>query len=221
MIRVHEVSKSFVSPQGASLSVLKKVSFSIGAGEAVAIQGPSGSGKSTLLSLLAGLDVPSSGGIEIDGEAIHRKSELELSAFRSRKLGFVFQSFQLLQNFSALQNVVIAAEIAGVKLPKKAAHEALERVGLGSRLKHLPTELSGGESQRVAIARAIVTEPKVILADEPTGSLDPDNAQKVFDLLLELNRERNSTLVLVTHDEGLARQLGRGIRLSRGEMVNP
>lgn len=219
MISVNEVSKNFVSPNGETLQVLKRISFSVKAGQSLAIQGPSGSGKSTLLALLAGLESPTTGDVVVDGESLLNKTESSLSSLRATKFGFVFQSFHLLQNFSAYQNVKIAAEIAGMKDAATLATAALQRVGLADRVHHHPNQLSGGECQRVAIARAIVTNPKIILADEPTGSLDHGNAERIFDLLLRLCRENDSSLILVTHDASLATTLDVSIRLERGEIV--
>lgn len=219
MIQLREVSRIFESPTGESLMVLENLSCSFEAGLSVAIEGPSGSGKSTLLGLLAGLDKPTTGEVIVAGQNLGRLSEAGLSRFRAQNLGFIFQSFHLLQHFSALQNVVIAGEIAGLESPLKAAREALARVGLAQRSDHLPGQLSGGECQRVAIARAIVTRPKILLCDEPTGSLDRVNAAKVFDLLLALHQDLASTLVLVTHDPHLANRLDRQLLLEGGRFV--
>ena len=221
MIHVAGLRKSFPSPGGEALTVLEDISFALEAGGSLAIQGPSGSGKSTLLAILAGLERPSAGTVTVAGRRIDALSERELSAFRARTMGFVFQSFHLLPHFSALQNVVIGAEIAGVPAPLVRAREALDRVGLGDRTGHLPGQLSGGECQRVAMARAIVTRPAILLCDEPTGSLDPRNADRVFDLIMELHRELGTTLVLVTHDPHLAPRMEACLRLERGTMVNP
>ncbi len=220
MIQLRDVSRVFESPSGESLTVLEKLSCSFEAGLSVAIEGPSGSGKSTLLGLLAGLDQPTSGEVIVAGHTLGTLSEAGLSRFRAQNLGFVFQSFHLLQHFSALQNVVIAAEIAGLATPLKAAQEALARVGLEHRTDHVPGQLSGGECQRVAIARAIVTRPKILLCDEPTGSLDRVNASKVFELLLSLHKGLGTTLVLVTHDPHLADRLDRQVFLEGGRFVN-
>ncbi|MBL0313607.1 MAG: ABC transporter ATP-binding protein [Holophagaceae bacterium] len=220
MIELREVSRIFESPAGESLTVLENLSCSFEAGLSVAIEGPSGSGKSTLLGLLAGLDQPTSGQVIVAGHALGSLGEAGLSRFRAQNLGFVFQAFHLLQHFSALQNVVIAGEIAGLQSPLKAAQEALARVGLERRMGHLPGQLSGGECQRVAIARAIVARPKILLCDEPTGSLDRVNASKVFDLLLALHQDLGSTLVLVTHDPHLADRLDRQLLLEGGRFVS-
>ena len=219
MISIRSVSKMFVSPSGETLRVLQDVSLEIPAGASIAIQGPSGSGKSTLLGLMAGLDQPSSGEIIVAGQPITGLSELALSRFRAQHLGFVFQAYHLLPHFSALQNVVIAAEISGLAEADAKAMEALARVGLEDRADHLPAQLSGGECQRVALARAIVARPPILLCDEPTGSLDPENADRVFDLLLELQRDLGATLVLVTHDAALAGRLELHFALERGRLA--
>ncbi|MBI4912166.1 MAG: ABC transporter ATP-binding protein [Acidobacteria bacterium] len=218
MIRLSDISKRFRSPSGEELSVLEGLGFHLRAGASLAVQGPSGSGKSTLLALLAGLERPSGGWVEVAGRRLDALNERELAAFRARNLGFVFQSFHLLPHFSALQNVAIGAEIAGVRNPLGASREALERVGLADRMGHLPGQLSGGECQRVAIARAVVGRPQVLLCDEPTGSLDPANAGKVFDLILELHRDLGNTLVLVTHDAHLSLAMDARLSLERGRL---
>jgi len=219
VIELRRVSKVFEAPGGESLTVLEDVDLTLPSGRALAIQGPSGSGKSTLLALMAGLERPTSGAILVDGQDLATLDERGRAAFRARRLGFIFQAFHLLQPFSALQNVVIAAEIAGVADPLPRAREVLARVGLEARLDHLPAQLSGGECQRVALARAIVARPPILLADEPTGSLDPRNADAVFQLLLDLQRELGSTLVMVTHDPHLAERLEGRITLERGRVA--
>ena len=219
MISIRSVSKTFVSPSGEILRVLQDVSLEIPAGASAAIQGPSGSGKSTLLGLMAGLDQPTSGEIIVAGQALTGLGEAALSRFRAQNLGFVFQAYHLLPHFSALQNVLIAAEIAGLPGAEAKAREALARVGLDDRAEHLPAQLSGGECQRVALARAIVARPPILLCDEPTGSLDPENADRVFDLLLELQRDLGATLVLVTHDAALAGRLELHFALERGRLA--
>ena len=183
-----------------TLTVLDGVSFSIARGEFAAVMGPSGSGKSTLLALLAGLDRPSEGAVLIDGEAIESMSESRLALLRRRKVGFVFQSFHLLGNFTALENVMLPLELLGAPSPRTRAAELLGRVGLGDRGHHYPTQLSGGEQQRVALARAFAPDPSLLLADEPTGNLDSENGQIVLDMMLGLRRDHGTTLVLVTHD---------------------
>jgi putative ABC transport system ATP-binding protein len=219
MIHVAGLRKTFPSPGGETLTVLEDLSFGLRPGSSLAIQGPSGSGKSTLLAILAGLERPSAGTVTVAGRRVDAMTERELSAFRARTMGFIFQSFHLLQHFSALQNVVIGAEIAGIPAPMDRAREALERVGLGDRTGHLPGQLSGGECQRVAIARATVTRPALLLCDEPTGSLDPRNADRVFELIMDLHRELGTTLVLVTHDPHLAPSMESRLRLERGRIA--
>ena len=219
MIELRRLCKRFESPDGETLRVLRDIDFTLHErGSSVAIEGPSGSGKSTLLGILAGLDRPSDGTVCIDGLMLGTLSEGALARFRAERLGFVFQSFQLLEQFSALQNVRIAAEIARLSDPARRAKEALEKVGLAARLGHLPSQLSGGECQRVAIARAIVTRPRLLLCDEPTGSLDPANAERVLDLLLALQQELSATLVLVTHDAAIAARLDLRLELERGQL---
>jgi putative ABC transport system ATP-binding protein len=218
MIRLSDIRKTFEAPGGERLTVLEAISLEIPSGASLAVQGPSGSGKSTLLAILAGLERPTAGEVRVDGRDLGAMTERELSAFRASTLGFVFQSFHLLSHFSALQNVAIGAEISGLPSPLARSREALERVGLGERSSHLPGQLSGGECQRVAIARAIVARPPVLLCDEPTGSLDPANAEKVFDLIMDLHRDLKSTLVLVTHDTLLAERMDSRLRLERGRI---
>ena len=188
-------------------------------GEAVAIVGASGSGKSTLLALLAGLDTPSAGTVELDGESLFALDEDARAELRGRTVGFVFQSFQLLPSLTALENVMLPLELAGREDAESAAREVLARVGLAERLQHYPKHLSGGEQQRVALARAFVVRPKLLLADEPTGSLDAESGEAVIALLFQLNRESGTTLVLVTHDEQLARRCARVVRLAAGRIV--
>src|SRR5687768_12616029 len=204
-----------------TITVLDDVSVSVNRGEFVAIMGPSGSGKSTMLALLAGLDRPSAGGVSIDGEAIESMSEDRLALLRRRKVGFVFQSFHLLGNFTALENVMLPVELLGQPKPRERAAELLERVGLGGRGHHYPTQLSGGEQQRVALARAFAPDPAVLMADEPTGNLDGENGQVVLEMMLQLRRDHRTTLVLVTHDAELASLFDRVIRLRVGRMLEP
>jgi putative ABC transport system ATP-binding protein len=201
------------------LTILDDVSFTIGAGEAVAVVGASGSGKSTLLSLLAGLDTPSTGAVWLDGVALSQLDEDGRARLRGAKVGFVFQSFQLLPALTALENVMLPLELRGDRDAQAPARRILERVGLGERLGHYPRQLSGGEQQRVALARAFVTEPDLLFADEPTGNLDTETGRAVMDLLFELNSQHGTTLVLVTHDERLAARCGRILRLSAGKLV--
>lgn len=189
-------------------------------GEAVAVVGASGSGKSTLLGLLGGLDNPSAGSVALDGRDLFSLDEDGRAALRSKLLGFVFQSFHLLPALNAMENVMLPLELAGDRDAADHAVALLERVGLGARLRHYPRTLSGGEQQRVALARAFVTGPKLLLADEPTGNLDPATGASIIDLIFELNAERGTTLVLVTHDEMLARRCMRLIRLAGGRIEN-
>jgi putative ABC transport system ATP-binding protein len=201
------------------LTILEGVSFTIGAGEAVAVVGASGSGKSTLLGLLAGLDTPSTGAVRLDGAELSALDEDGRARIRGEKVGFVFQSFQLLPALTALENVMLPLELRGDRDATAPARRILERVGLGERLAHYPRQLSGGEQQRVALARAFVTEPDLLFADEPTGNLDTETGRAIVDLLFELNAQHGTTLVLVTHDERLAARCGRIIRLVAGRLV--
>jgi putative ABC transport system ATP-binding protein len=203
----------------SDLVILREIDLVVTRGEAVAVVGASGSGKSTLLAILAGLDTPSSGTVELDGADVFALDEDRRAELRGRTLGFVFQSFQLLPALSALENVMLPLELAGADDPEAPAREILKRVGLGERLHHYPKHLSGGEQQRVALARAFVVRPKVLLADEPTGSLDAASGSGVIDLLFGMNREYGTTLVLVTHDEGLAARCGRIVRLVAGKIA--
>jgi putative ABC transport system ATP-binding protein len=202
------------------LTILADVSFDVAGGEAVAIVGASGSGKTTLLGLLAGLDVPTAGQVLIDGQDLSALDEDGRAALRRRLVGFVFQSFQLLPALSALENVMLPMELAGNAGAREAALALLTRVGLGERLTHYPRQLSGGEQQRVAIARAFAGPPKLLFADEPTGNLDSATGEEVVNLMFDLNREHNTTLLLVTHDEKLAARCGRRLRLAAGRLVN-
>ena len=208
-----------VSTGEDQLVILQDVNLAVNAGEAVAVVGASGSGKSTLLGLLAGLDTPSSGKVHLDGEDIFSLDEDGRAALRGRLLGFVFQSFQLLPALTALENVILPLELAGVNNARAPALELLERVGLSLRLKHYPKQLSGGEQQRVAIARAFVTHPQLLLADEPTGNLDSATGAQIIELMFELNHERGTTLILVTHDEAISSRCARRIRLAGGRVV--
>ena len=201
------------------LTILSDISLAIKPGETVAVVGVSGSGKSTLLSLLAGLDSASSGEVVLCGQSLSRLNEDGRAALRGEQVGFVFQSFQLLPNLTALENVTLPLEVLNGSGDQDKARQLLARVGLADRLSHTPAQLSGGEQQRVAIARAFVTEPNVLLADEPTGNLDAATGKTIIELLFELNRERGATLVLVTHDEQLASRCDRSIRLAEGSLV--
>ncbi|MGD2152192.1 MAG: ABC transporter ATP-binding protein [Gemmatimonadales bacterium] len=209
---------------GRPLTVLTDIDLEIEAGGAVAVVGPSGSGKTTLLGLLAGLDLPSAGHVELDGQNLSALSEDERALVRAEKVGFVFQSFQLIPTLTALENVLVpielqdAAALNGADAEARAA-ELLERVGLGDRTHHYPAQLSGGEQQRVGLARAFANRPKILMADEPTGNLDADTGGTVIDLMVKLNREEGATLVLVTHDVELASKAHRIVRLSGGRIV--
>ena len=218
MIELYKVSKTVMS--GAErLTILHELDLTIPDGQFVSVVGPSGSGKSTLLGLVAGLDAPTSGRVEIDGEDITRMSEDALATLRSRKIGFVFQSFHLIPSLTALENVLIPMEIAGARDAPERARRLLEDVELTQRAHHYPSQLSGGEQQRVSIARAFANGPSILLADEPTGNLDARNGQHVFDLMVELNRRRGTTLVLVTHDRELAARAHRRIALREGRVA--
>jgi putative ABC transport system ATP-binding protein len=219
MIELYNVSK--VVPSGAEmLTILYSLDLSIPDGEFISIVGPSGSGKSTLLGLLAGLDAPTSGRILIDGQAITSMNEDELADLRSRKIGFIFQSFHLMPSLTALENILVPMEIRGLKDADQRARRLLEDVDLVDRAHHYPSQLSGGEQQRVAIARAFANDPAILLADEPTGNLDARNGHHVFELMVNLNRRRKTTLVLVTHDHELAGMADRSIALRGGHVVS-
>jgi len=205
---------------GEPLTILRDITFSVAAGETVAIVGASGSGKSTLLGLLAGLDLPSSGEVRLDGMALADLDEDARAALRGRLLGFVFQSFQLLPALTALENVMLPLELAGAKKAGDIARDWLRRVGLGERLRHYPKHLSGGEQQRVALARAFAPAPRLVLADEPTGNLDAVTGQQIIELMFELNAKEGTTLILVTHDEAIAARCGRVLRIQAGELAN-
>ncbi|MEQ1582565.1 MAG: ATP-binding cassette domain-containing protein [Candidatus Nitrotoga sp.] len=208
-----------VESGGQPLVILHEVSFSVEPGDSLAILGASGSGKSTLLGLLAGLDVPSSGTVYLDGVDIFSFDEDERARLRGRLAGFVFQSFQLLPALTALENVMLPLELHGASDARERATAALQRVGLAARLGHLPKHLSGGEQQRVAMARAFVAQPKILFADEPTGNLDAATGGQIIDLMLELNGAQGTTLILVTHDKALAQQCGRQLHLAAGRIV--
>jgi putative ABC transport system ATP-binding protein len=217
IIAVDHVFKR-VSDATGELVILHDISFSLKARESVAIVGASGSGKSTLLALLAGLDVPSAGTIRLDGQDMFALSEDDRAALRAAKLGFVFQSFQLLASRTALENVMLPLELAGRRDARALATEMLQRVGLGARLGHYPRLLSGGEQQRVALARAFVVSPKVLLADEPTGSLDHATGERIMALMFELNQELGTTLVMVTHDRAIAERCDRQLTIDAGSL---
>ena len=218
MIELKNVTKTVLSGT-ENLTILKDVTIEIPSGQFVAITGASGSGKSTLLGLIAGLDAPSSGEIIIDGENITEMNEDGLSALRSSKIGFVFQSFHLIPSLTAFENVLIPMEILGANDVKLRAKKLLEDVELTNRGHHYPSELSGGEQQRIAIARAFANEPSILLADEPTGNLDSKNGNHIFDLMTEMHDQNDVTLVMVTHDQNLADRAERQIRLRDGEVI--
>jgi putative ABC transport system ATP-binding protein len=217
IIAVEHLTKR-VSDASGLLTILHDINFVLQERESVAIVGASGSGKSTLLALLAGLDTPSDGRIILDGVDLFSLSEDARAALRAEKLGFVFQSFQLLGNRTALENVMLPLELAGRRDARTAATEMLARVGLAERLRHYPRLLSGGEQQRVALARAFVVQPRVLLADEPTGSLDHATGDRVMGLMFDLNRELGTTLVMVTHDRSIAARCHRQLMIEAGEL---
>ena len=208
VLEARDLCKQVSSPEG-TLAIVQQVSFQVRAGESAAIVGASGAGKSTLLALLAGLDTPSSGTVLLDGVDLTALDEDGRARLRAERVGFVFQSFHLVPSLTALENVMLPLELAGRPDARSGALEALERVGLRERVGHYPRQLSGGEQQRVAIARAFVTRPAVLFADEPTGNLDTTTGAKIADLLFDLNAHSHTTLVLVTHDRGLAARCGR------------
>ena len=218
IIAVEHVFKSVTDSTG-TLDILRDIDFRLAARETAAIVGASGSGKSTLLSIIAGLDTPTRGTVRLDGQDLFAIDEDARAALRAQKVGFVFQSFQLMGNLTALENVMLPLELAERRDARKAATEMLARVGLGQRLSHYPKVLSGGEQQRVALARAFVVQPAVLLADEPTGSLDFATGETIMTLMFELNRELGTTLVLVTHDRAIAAQCERRITIDAGRVV--
>jgi len=219
IISVEHVFKSVTDSTG-TLDILRDIDFTLAPRETAAIVGASGSGKSTLLSIIAGLDTPTRGTVRLAGQDIFAFSEDDRAALRAQKVGFVFQSFQLLGNLTALENVMLPLELAGRKDARKAAADMLARVGLAERLGHYPKVLSGGEQQRVALARAFVVQPAVLLADEPTGSLDFATGEKIMELMFALNRELGTTLVLVTHDRAIAARCEHRITIEAGQIVS-
>ncbi|WJN57450.1 ABC transporter ATP-binding protein [Pseudomonas sp. SO81] len=219
ILTARHLSKVVPSTEG-ELAILHDLSLDLARGDSLAIVGSSGSGKSTLLGLLAGLDLPSAGEVELAGNALQSLDEDRRARVRAEHVGFVFQSFQLLDNLNALENVMLPLELEGRGDARQRAASLLERVGLGQRFGHYPRQLSGGEQQRVAIARAFAAEPAILFADEPTGNLDSHTGERISDLLFELNQERGTTLVLVTHDERLAHRCRRLIRLEAGRLVD-
>jgi len=208
-----------VKSGGSDLVILRDIDLEVTRGEAVAVVGASGSGKSTLLAILAGLDTPTAGSVQIDGQDIFALDEDARAELRGRAVGFVFQSFQLLPALSALENVMLPLELSGAADPEGPARDILKRVGLEERLHHFPKHLSGGEQQRVALARAFVARPGLLLADEPTGSLDADSGAAIIQLMFDMNREYGTTLVMVTHDEILAARCQRAVRLTAGRIA--
>lgn len=218
VIRVEGLGKQVISPEG-DLDILSDINFSIQSGESVAIVGASGAGKSTLLGILAGLDVPTSGKVWLNGEDFFRLDEDGRARMRGQSIGFVFQSFQLLPSLTALENVMLPLELINKPDARGTALQELQRVGLSRRVHHYPRQLSGGEQQRVAIARAFAPGPRILLADEPTGNLDTRTGQKIIDLLFELNQDANTTLILVTHDVDLAARCQRRLELDAGSLV--
>jgi putative ABC transport system ATP-binding protein len=219
VIEVSNLTKTY-SSGGETLTVLDNVSFSLDQGESCAIIGPSGSGKTTLLGLCAGLDVPSSGSISLHGTLLHELNEDERARFRSENIGFVFQSFHLIPTLTALENVLVPLELRGLNPKPKEASDLLRQVGLGERIHHYPSQLSGGEQQRVAIARAFINNPKILFADEPTGNLDEETGGRIVQMLMEMKDRSGTNLILVTHDPALARRAGRLLRFQRGCLVS-
>jgi putative ABC transport system ATP-binding protein len=223
IVQATRLTKQVLSPslngKGQPLVILHEVSFAVEAGESLAVVGASGSGKSTLLGLLAGLDVPSSGNVWLNGVDLFSLDEDGRARLRGELAGFVFQSFQLLPALSALENVMLPLELRGAAEARQRAEVSLQQVGLSERFHHLPKHLSGGEQQRVALARAFVTQPKILFADEPTGNLDAGTGSQIIELMLELNRAQGTTLILVTHDESLAQRCSKQLRLAAGRVI--
>lgn len=220
VLAVHALGKTVAASEAGqeALVILQEIDFSVTAGESVAIVGASGSGKSTLLGLLAGLDLPTQGSVRLAGQDLGQLDEDARARLRGRLLGFVFQSFQLLPALTALENVMLPLELAGTAGAEATARAWLERVGLEQRLRHYPRHLSGGEQQRVALARAFAPNPQLVLADEPTGNLDAATGERIIDLMFHINAEAGTTLVLVTHDEAIARRCSRVLRMHGGRL---
>jgi putative ABC transport system ATP-binding protein len=218
ILHVRDLTKSYATGAGL-LTVLHNVTFTLEQGTTCSILGPSGSGKTTLLGLAAGLDLPTSGSVLLNGIALGEVSEDERARVRNEHVGFVFQNFQLIPTLTAVENVTVPMELRGDRSARTGALDLLQRVGLGDRADHYPAQLSGGEQQRVALARAFINRPKILFADEPTGNLDAETSQTVIEIMLELNRDAGTALVLVTHDRDVARLTERTIRLRNGEMV--
>ena len=219
LIQVQNLTRR-VPDSGRLLTILDDVSFTVQAGETVAIIGASGSGKSTLLGLLAGLDLPTGGDVQVDGQSLFARDEEQRARWRAEEVGFVFQSFQLLPAMTALENVMLPLELAAHPRARQTAEALLARVGLAERAGHYPRTLSGGEQQRVALARAFAVSPRLLFADEPTGSLDHATGERVIDLLFEMNRDFGATLILVTHDPRLAARCGRRLEITRGRLIS-
>jgi len=219
ILTVEHLSKEFKSGDD-TVHVLSDVSFAIERGTSCAVVGPSGSGKTTLIAICAGLERPSQGAVEFDGVALHKTSEEKLARIRNQSIGFIFQSFQLLPSLTALENVMVPAEISGERMVRASALELLGRVGLRNRMYHYPMQLSGGEQQRVAIARAFMNQPKILFADEPTGNLDAETAESIVKLIYNLNTLNRTTLILVTHDRELTEQADRVITLKAGRLAS-
>jgi putative ABC transport system ATP-binding protein len=219
ILSVEHLSKVFKSGDH-DVNVLTDISFAIEAGSTCAIVGPSGSGKTTLIAICAGLERPSEGSVAFDGVAMQQASEEDLARLRNQSVGFIFQNFQLLPSLTALENVMVPAEIRGENHARSRAADLLKRVGLDGRLQHYPVQLSGGEQQRVAIARAFINQPKILFADEPTGNLDADTGREIIRLIFDLNATRGTTLLLVTHDRELTQLASRTIRLRGGRLVS-
>ncbi|HKQ14719.1 MAG TPA: ABC transporter ATP-binding protein [Steroidobacteraceae bacterium] len=219
VLKAESVTKKVSSPEG-TLTILAEVDLQIAAGETVAIVGASGAGKSTLLALLAGLDEPSAGRVWLNGAELTALDEDGRAAVRARHVGFVFQSFHLVPSLTAIENVMLPLELAGLPNARSAASEVLAQVNLSPRREHYPRQLSGGEQQRVAIARAFVTRPALLFADEPTGNLDSVTGERIIELLFDLNKAAQTTLVVVTHDEAIARRCGRIIKIEAGRLVS-
>jgi len=217
-VEARQLGKQVTTREGV-LTLLDNISFTIEAGTSVAILGASGSGKTTLLGLLAGLDLPSTGEVLLDGQCLNDFDEDGRATLRAGKVGFVFQNFQLLPGLTALENVMLPLELAQAPHPRKTASAILERVGLGERLQHYPNQLSGGEQQRCAIARAFATQPRCLFADEPTGNLDSETGKRIIELLFELNSEQGTTLIMATHDERLSQLCKQQMRLEGGRLV--
>ncbi|MBU3013064.1 ABC transporter ATP-binding protein [Polaribacter vadi] len=219
ILKINDLEKTYTSGS-KQLTVLNNISFSVEKGSVFSIVGPSGSGKTTLLGLCAGLDYPTAGTVELCGTSLHDLNEDERAALRNKNVGFIFQNFQLLPTLTALENVIVPLELQGDKNASKIGIELLTKVGLGDRLHHYPTQLSGGEQQRVALARAFSNKPAILFADEPTGNLDEETGEKVIQLLFELNKEAGTTLVIITHDLDLANRTQQILRLKGGKIIS-